>query len=159
MQATLQLINCQASQSKSRLFYVFFNEVDNFFGWCARSEDSFYASFFQAWDIGFRNYAAANYENVAHSFSLQCFNNFREEGVVSAGEQGQSYNINVFCVCCFNDLFNGLAKTGVNNFHACITKCTSNNFCATIMSIKTRFSYQYSDTFVCHCKLPPEIFE
>ena len=71
MQATFQLINCQASQSKSRLFYVFFNEVDNFFGWCARSEDSFYASFFQAWDIGFRNYAAAAWLGALTLIGLQ----------------------------------------------------------------------------------------
>ena len=70
---------------------------------------------------------------------------------IAQGKQGQCYYINVFCVSCFDDLFNGLAKTCVNNFHACITECTGNNLCAAIMSIKTRFSYEYSDTFICHC--------
>ena len=82
--------------------------------WGARCEDSFYASFFEARDIVFGDYAAADNQNVAHSFSFQCFYNFREKGVVSAGEQGQSYYINVFCVCCFNNLFYSLTKTGVN---------------------------------------------
>lgn len=129
---------------------VSFDEVDDFFGRGARGEDSLHASSFEAGDISSRDYAAADNEDVAHSFCFQAFNNFREKGVVSAGEQGQSYDINVFCVSCFNDLRYGLTKAGINNFHACITESASDNFSAAVMSVEARFCYEYSDFLICH---------
>ena len=124
---------------EKKLLDVFLDEFNDLAGRGARSEDCGDASSFQAGDISFGDNAAADNQNVVHAFFLQEFNNFREQGVVSAGEQAQGYNVNVVLQGSFSDLFGSQADTGVDNFETSVAQSAGNYLSATVMAVQTRF--------------------
>ena len=69
---------------------------------------------------------------------------------MSAGQQAQSYYVNVVLQSSFSDLLGGQANASVNYFKTSVAQSTSYNFCTTVMSVQTRF--------LAIILLPPLIF-
>lgn len=68
-----------------------------------------------------------------------------DDDVVRAGEDGEADAIDVFLDGGGDDHLRGLAKTGVDDFHAGVAESASYDFCAAIVAVETRFSDEDAD--------------
>jgi hypothetical protein len=62
---------------------------------------------------------------------------------MSPGHDRKSYHVHGFLDRGLHDHFNGLVKSGVDNFHSCIFESMSYHFGASVMTVQTGFGKKY----------------
>src|SRR2546428_8443336 len=81
-----------------------------------------YPLFLQLWFVLVGDYASADQEYVVATPLPDQSCDFREGGHMSAVEEAHCYDINIFVNCHLRHLFWRGEKTGVNDFHACVSE-------------------------------------
>ena len=120
----------------------------------ARREDGGNARLLECGDVRLGHDAAADDQRVRHALAAHKLDNLGEEMRMSAREDAQRDDIDVFLQSCFRNLLRRLAKACVNDLESCVTKSARDDFRAAVMTVQARFCYQYPD--FCHLKLPPD---
>src|SRR5580700_1430935 len=108
--------------------YALVDELDDVLGGSSGQENFRDAGFFQGRDIGFGNNAADKDGNVVHAFFAEQGHELRADGVVGAGEDGETDDVHVFLDGGGGDHLRGLAQTGVNDFHAGVAEGAGDDF-------------------------------
>src|SRR5580700_3724108 len=125
--------------------HVLADELDDVTHGRAWLKDSGYSDFFQAFDVLVRDNAAHQHQHVVHLVLLQKFHHPGNDGIVRTGENRESDNLNVFLKRCVHDHLWRLAEAGVDDLHAGIAQCASDDFGAAVMAVQTRLGDENAD--------------
>jgi len=126
------------------------DEVDDVLGGSAGEEDAGDAGLLEGGDVGFGDDAADEDGDIVHAFFVEKFHELRAEGVVRAGEDGETDDVDVFLDGCGGDHLGSLAKAGVDDLHAGIAQGASDDFGAAVMAIQARLSNQHPYLLLWH---------
>src|SRR5580692_11370438 len=140
----------QARGRLVRLSVAPVDEFDDVLGGGTGKENFGDAGFFQGGDVGARNDAANEDGDVVHAFFVEELHELRAEGVVGAGEDGETDDVDVFLDGGGGDHLRGLAQAGVDHFHASVAQGTGDDFRTTVMAIQPRFRNQNSNFLLKH---------
>ena len=132
------------------LRHSFVDKVDDVLGGGAGKENFGDAGFFEGWDVGFRNDAADEDGDVVHALVVEELHQFRADGVMRAGEDGEADDVDVFLHGGGSDHLRGLAQAGVDDFHTGVAQSTGDYFGATVMAIEARLGDQHTIPLLRH---------
>lgn len=106
---------------------------------CSWAEDLRYSLLLERWNVGLRDCASENYENVFGLLLLEEREQARNECVVRSAEDAEADAVYVFLDCGVDDGFGGLAESCVEHFHACVAERVGDDFGAAVVSVEAYF--------------------
>src|SRR6267142_4551499 len=96
------------------------------------------ACFLEGGNVGFGDDAADENGDVVHAFVTEQIHELRADGVVGAGEDREADDVDVFLDGGGGDHFRGLAKAGVDDFHAGVAEGPGDDLGAAIVAVQAR---------------------
>src|SRR5713226_1192744 len=129
---------------------AFVDEIHDVLGGGSGKENGGDAGLFQGGDVGFGNDAADEDGDVIHAFVVEQFHQLGADGVVRAGEDGETDHVDVFLHGGGGDHLRGLAQASVNDFHAGVAQGAGDYFCAAVVAIQPGLGDQHSDFLFRH---------
>src|SRR6267142_2065960 len=102
---------------------AFMDELHDILGGGSGQENFGDTGLFEYGDVGFGNDAADENGDVGHAFVAEEFHELGADGVVGAGENREADDVDVFLDGGGGNHFGGLAKAGVDDFHAGVAEC------------------------------------
>src|SRR3954469_9490640 len=117
--------------------YILFYKFNDIIHRGAGLENGGDALLFECGNILVGDDAADEHENIVHLVLLREFHYARNDGVVRAGEDGESDDIHVFLQGCVDDHVGSLTKACVDDFHASVAESAGDDLGAAIVSVET----------------------
>jgi hypothetical protein len=113
-------------------------------------KDSGDAGLFEGGNVGFGNDAADEDGDVVHTLFVEKFHELGADRVVCTGEDGEADHVDVFLDSGGGDHLRGLSQAGVDDLHTGVAEGAGDDFCASVMAVKTRLGNQHPDFFLWH---------
>jgi hypothetical protein len=96
------------------------------------------AGLLEGGDVGLGNDAADEDGDICHAFVVEEFHELRADGVVRAGKDGETDDVDVFLDGGGGDHLGGLAQAGVHDFHAGVAQGAGDDFRAAVVAVQAR---------------------
>jgi len=128
----------------------FLNEVDYGLGGSSGEEDFCDAGLLEGGNVGAGDDATYQNGYVVHALFVEQIHELGANGVVGAGEDREADYVDVFLNGGGGDHFRGLAKAGVDDFHAGVAEGAGDNFCAAVVAIEARFGDKHANFLSWH---------
>src|SRR4051794_32764811 len=142
---TLEWCGLSAEPSSGWLLYRLANEGDDFLERSTGLEYLCHPDVLEFPRIFVWNDAPDDHEDVSHLLFAQKFHDARHDCVMCSRQDGEPNYLNVLLQGSIDDHFRRLPETGVDYFHSSVTKSTSNNLRAAIVSIEARLGNEYTN--------------
>jgi len=108
------------------------------------------SGFLEGGDIGFGNNPTDENGDVVHALFMEELHELGAEGVVGAGEDGETDDVDIFLESRGGDHLRSLAQAGVDDFHAGVAKGAGDNLGAAVVTIQPRLGDQDANVLFRH---------
>src|SRR6267378_81952 len=116
--------------------HTFADEVDDVLRGRAGEENFSDPGFLEGGNVRLGDDAADEDGDIGHAFVAEQIHELRADGVVSAGEYGETDDVDVFLDRSRGDHFRGLTQAGVDDFHASVAEGAGDDFGASVMAVQ-----------------------